>query len=291
MYLLKRLFAIVISFTVISGCSKNTADAHRKYILIVAGQSQAVGRAFNTEFSTAIANYTFNRTKIWSVISDSTQNSWLNPGLPNYAKINGWEKLNINFNQTFNQDPGVHGIEPWFAYAFEQAHPLDTLYIIKYAYGGTPLFQDLQNIDWNSKSRNEMYDYFYKSYLKPAISSVSNYIPLGFWWAQGETDGKNTIFGNAYYTNLSDFFNQLEVQVPEMKPFPKYIALTTYFDPVALPEIQLVRNAEKQYCEIKSNNATLIDCDKAQTNSATDKHFGAKGYEYISAIIFPLMNK
>lgn len=290
---MRKILPVLVILLVLAACSKNGTDvvAPKRYILIVAGQSQAGGRASNAELNQSIANYTFKRTKIWSVISDGRQNAWLNPGTPNYNKTNGWEFFNVNYNQTFNQDPGYHGIEPSFAYTFEQAHPRDTLYIIKFTYGGTPLYQDLQNIDWNKNSRNELYDYFYKSYLQPGLSSVTNYIPLGFWWAQGETDGKDSIFGNAYYGNLSDFFGQLYVQVPEIKSFPKFIALTTYFDPIGLPDIYLVRNAEKKYCDIIGNNAMLIDCDKAQTNSITDKHFSAKGFEYITSLIFPLMNK
>ena len=285
--LLKYLYSLLILILFVT-CSKEEYIP-KKYVIIVAGQSQAVGLANNSELDNKIRSYNFTRTKIYSVIPDNLQIQKLVAYFPNYSKTTGWEQLNINFNQSINQNPGFHGIEPSFAYQFEMQYPKDTLFIIKFAYGGTLLSQQDKKIDWAPNSDKELYYFFSKVFLTQAIPTISNFTPLGFFWAQGESDGSDLISANNYLVNLQSFFQQLSKDVPAIQSFKKYIAKVTFMDSVALPFTQEVRDAQIKYCLNGLNNSVLIDCDKIELNQ--DKHFSAIGYQSITTNLFSLIFK
>ena len=90
--------------------------------------------------------------------------------ISNYVKIgNKWENLNIKLTQSFGQEVDQHGIEPYLAYNFEKENPNDTLYIIKFSYGGVGLNYDVNFLDWSAKSKNELFEYFLSKYISPHL--------------------------------------------------------------------------------------------------------------------------
>ncbi len=91
------LFFIGISFFL--GCSKSIISSSQKHIVIIAGQSQAVGRANNKELPNEITSHEYKRTYIWINLVDSTQLSWPNFNIPNYKQTNGWDFFDVKKNQ------------------------------------------------------------------------------------------------------------------------------------------------------------------------------------------------
>ena len=247
------IFFIILFFVI--GCSKSIITSSQKHIVIIAGQSQAVGRANNNELPNDITNYQYKRTFIWTNTFDSTQLGWPNFIIPDYNQINGWEIFDVEKNQSFNQEPGQHGIEPYLSYSFEKKFPNDTLYLVKFAYGGISLNNNPNFLDWSPTSKNEMYYYFANSYLKPSIFSR----PLAkldfIYWAQGETDAQTKNFANNYYSNLTDYFAQLYIDIPELLNTPKVILQCKNYDSINAPYTNIIRQAEQKYCKESFNNA------------------------------------
>lgn len=305
-----------------------------KYVLIVAGQSQAAGRALNTQLNSLypeIYNHTFT-TKVWH---DNLAESG---GVDTLTRFNvpspysgAWEALNpkATSRQFLQQAVGQHGIEPALAYQFEQEHPGDQLYIIKFAYGGIPLAHDTgaaqHDMDWSPldpATYKRMY-WAYTTYVLPqAFASADlvgdDYIPLGFLWEQGESDGISThpewYGSNSYLTRLTAFFDGLEVAIPEVSKsiFKRYIGKSLWFfqtnqvpgatqtsDPAQTPiptdyaGVRAVIADQIAFCANPDNNATLISNTDSLTikgaNYLADPHFDAPAYVQLADQLLTLM--
>lgn len=272
------------------GCSdQETISGAKSYLFIIAGQSNALGRANNSELPNNIKNHSFNRTKIWTVEDDYIQTLWPNYEKSNYEK-NGskWENLNIKLTQSFSINHNQHGIDPYLAYNFEINNPIDTLYLIKFAFGGIGLNYNFNYLDWSPESNNEMFDYFKNKYIKGHLKE-NEFIYKGFFWSQGETDAQNDTSSINYYKNLSNFFLELENNFPVISKKPKVIAQCVNFDNVGAPFTNRIREAQNFYCSNKLNNATLIDCDTI-SKLKDGVHFSHIGYNSLSKEILSLIN-
>jgi hypothetical protein len=130
------------------------------------------------------------------------------------------------------------------------------------------------------------------TYLIPAFASaplVSGYTPLGFWWMQGETDSMASAWADAYYTNLTNFFDSLAADVPETANFKRIIgavrenAAWTYRD--------ALRAGQAAYCAIPANNATLLQTDAVADNGGGDTvHYSAAGFVTLGRSLWRLLN-
>jgi hypothetical protein len=281
------IFSICTFFVL--GCSKSMMSNCQKHIVIIAGQSQAVGRANNNELPNEITNYQYKRTYIWINTFDSTQLSWPNFNIPNYKQINGWDFFDLKKNQSFNQELGQHGIEPYLAYNFEKKFPNDTLYLVKFAYGGIPLNNNPNFLDWSPNSKNEMYFYFVNKYLKPTLENLPNAKLDCIYWAQGETDAQTKEYANNYYTNLNEFYYRLFIDVPTLINTPKVILQCKNYDPLNAPYTNIVRQAQQKFCNESFNMATLINCDSIPTNK-NDIHYSSQGYKFLALELIKLIN-
>jgi hypothetical protein len=256
----------------------------KAHVIIIGGQSQAVGSADNMELPLEIINYKYQRTFIWETGWDSTQITWpRGERNPHDVQItNGWDNLSIYTKQRFNQGEGTHGIEPYLAFYFEKSFPDDTLYIINFSFGGIPLYEHSSFLDWSPKSDNEMYYYFINKHIEPALKELTDPYLDGIYWAQGETDAQNIDGANSYFTNLSDFFNNIKFDLPSLGDSPKVILQVVKYDSINMPHVDIVREAQQKYCNpIFLNNATLINCDSIPRITG-DIHFNSLGYKLIA---------
>lgn len=235
-------------------------------VLLIAGQSNALGCAPNPISDAAVAAYTAQRTRIWVAGS-------------------GWQLLEpYNIAQT-QCDASQHGIEQYFAYLFEQKFPDDDLYIIKRARGGSVLAQDGATQDWHPAS-GELFSSFC-SYLDAALGSdeLTSYSPLGFYWMQGETDCHNLTYANAYAANLAGFFSSLHSTVPATKNFHKYIgrvkesAFWTYRNQI--------RTAQENICAVPGDY-TIVDTDEVPTFDGS--HYTSSGNYSLAKQMFRRMS-
>ncbi|MEN6622521.1 MAG: sialate O-acetylesterase [Smithella sp.] len=270
----KRFFLLlmIVSFFT-AGCAsdKPVIKSGLKYVLIVSGQSNAVGCAHNPLADTAVAGHSFTRTKIWVAGS--------------------WRNLNPADNtQSHNQAEHNHGIEPYFAYLFEQNFPNDYLFIIKFAEGGRSLAADAGNLDFYPTSE-ELYKTLKNKYIAPALASADlagEYIPLGFWWMQGETDTLSLPWAEGYYSNLVNFFSTLAVDIPATAKFKRYIGQVS--NNPHYPYRDKVRAAQIKYCTVFANNAALVATDFVDVNpNGDDIHYSAPGMSKLAKSLFTAM--
>ncbi len=263
--MIKILRLICFIAITVAACAKTTATMPRNYVLIVAGQSNAVGYASNP-LAAGLTDYHYSRTRIW--------------------KNGAWEILNPADNtQSANQAINNHGIEPYIGYYFEKAFPNDNIYIIKYAVGGIPLAEDAVSNDWSPASTGQAYAVFVHDYLIPAFASsdLSSYKPLGLWWMQGESDALNELSANAYLSNLGDFFGHLTTDVPAVQKFRKFIGRVR--DSNSWTYRSIVRQGQAAFCATQSNNAILIDTDSIDTEP-DDIHYSAAGFAELGSALF-----
>lgn len=272
------------------------------YVVIVAGQSNAVGRALNPVHGGA-AGYIYARTKIW--ITNTSETGGLDTGPPfTPATTWGWQLLDPTTVQSYEQGPMLsaattHGIEPWLAYLFETdpLHAEDTLYIVKHSYGGIPLAQlttGANQMDFSPLSTGKMYRSLVDDYLIRALASselAGGFTPLGHIWLQGENDALVAAMANAYAINIDNFFATLAVDIPQLATFPKFITSCeglAFWDQLIYADI--VRGAQEDFCAFPANNATLIDTDTLARRNQDGLlvHYSNQGYYELANSIYPL---
>lgn len=136
-----------------------------------------------------------------------------------------WVDLAPGFGDSGSQ----FGPEVSFGRAIKDAYPDDNLYLIKYAVGGTALYDD-----WDPPSGPQ-----YSSFMSTMNAALANldssgidYELAGMLWLQGESDAHEGQ-GAAYETNLRDFIADMRTQfgAPDM-PFIMG-RITTYFGDTA----------------------------------------------------------
>lgn len=239
------------------------------YVLIVSGQSNAVGRAPNPIGDPAVAACNFSRTKIW---------------------VSGaWQTLNpADSSQSHDQSPGQHGMEPYIGYLFEQYYPNDTLYIIKFAEGGRGL-SSVFSPDSFDPATGTLYATLVNNYISPGLASLSgNYTPLGFWWMQGETDSLNATTADEYYTNIKNFFNSIASDVPATANFKRVLGRIAP-DGAWIYKDALRANQAK-YCQDDTSNCFLINTDGIANNGGLDSvHYSDLGFNQLSQKVFPAL--
>ena len=146
----------------------------KKRVVVIAGQSNALGWAKRQELPGKILDYGFTRTKVW----------------------NGqrWER--------FSLDNRV-GLEPALAYKYEKENPNDLLYIVKHAVDATTL--EKGNKHWHQDDKSH-YSYLVEKLYKPALSSLgTNVEVMAMLWFQGESDSLVQKKASHYDRNLKSF--------------------------------------------------------------------------------------
>lgn len=119
---------------------------------------------------------------------------------------NNWETLDASVNSTCLEDVIVNdrcGPEMRLMKLLYDHYEADQ-YLIKYARDGTELALT-GNVDWNSGSSNEVYTRSNTNHTAALTELGNAKPPRAFIWIQGEADGGNTTWANAYETNLRAF--------------------------------------------------------------------------------------
>lgn len=227
------------------------------YVLIVSGQSNAVGRAPNPLADPDITSHTFSRVRIWIAGS-------------------GWEILDPADNtQSHDQAAGQHGLEPYLGYLFEQQFPSDNLYIIKFAEGGRGLDSSFTP---NFSPTGTLYATLKNDYISPALVSSElsgGYTAWGFWWMQGETDSLNETTARSYYDNLVEFFNTLESDVAATGDFKRLIGMVR--DNSTWTYRELLRDNQRKFAS-NQESSVLIYTDDISVIPTDTVHYSGQGF-------------
>ena len=164
---------------------------------------------------------------------------------------------------------GKFGPEIAFGHEMAKALPNDDIYLVKYAYSGTALYND-----W-APGTGPQYRIFMvtaKAALADLEKSKNDYTIDGFLWLQGESDA-NEGKGNLYEENLKAFIDDMRSQfkVPHM---PFIIARVLDFFGSATGHAKMVRDAQVKIAESASDIA-WINTDDCKLQYAG--HYGASG--------------
>lgn len=153
-----------------------------------------------------------------------------------FWKGNAWGALAPG-NRNFGPEIG-------FGRAMKDALPKEEIYLVKYAAGGTALYND-----WSPSGGGQ-----YKQFMKTARAAIANlekekvdYVICGMLWMQGESDAAENK-AETYDKNMRDFITHMREQfkAPEM---PFVIARVRNHYGGASGQAKIVRDAQQKIAE------------------------------------------
>jgi len=170
----------------------NFARTFYKKVFILAGQSNASGVAHNSELQKKIS------TEEYSKYENGFNNVLISY---NCDTVSSSDFVSTKLNQGCAQ--GTFGPELGFG-EYCSTRTDDTIYVIKYARGGTEL-----NSQWLDGKYNRGYLYNELiQFVTTQMNKLNNAKITGFMWMQGETDSCNNLF-DKYYDNQVKFISYL----------------------------------------------------------------------------------
>lgn len=190
-------------------------------LLIIMGQSNADGRGAKADLAD-MASFNFGAASIAGAepyVKIFNKSITRNPANSSVNRVyNGaWEDYTGSNGMIVSPQTGTLSTScgPELAFAYIWANKIypnvaRSLYILKCAIGGTPLYYSGASADTNwASNAGQIRELFFKYLAQPAISSLLNSGKkprlIGIYWAQGESDTDTTANANAYETNLTNF--------------------------------------------------------------------------------------
>ena len=124
-----------------------------------------------------------------------------------------WVQMQPGVNTGYGGFPNTWGPEVTFALAFRQAYPDEELRIVKQAEGGTGLRQDTAQwaYDWSPDSADELFDRVTRV-IHDASAAAGGMRPDAVFWGQGEEDGREQAWAQAYAGNLTELFAAIRAE-------------------------------------------------------------------------------
>lgn len=184
---------------------------------------------------------------------------------------NGTEWLSLA--PGFGADSEKFGPEVSFGRAVKDAYPDDEIYLIKYAVGGTTLYND-----WSPEGEGEggpQYQQFMAT-TRAALANLEadgiDFKVCGMLWMQGETDADDRQ-GAAYEANLLAFIAHMREQF-EVPAMPFIIARILPFYGAETGDNTLVRTAQEDVAD-SDKAAAWFDTDDYELLNAG--HYGTEG--------------
>ena len=234
------------------------------HLVVFAGQSNAGGYRMTAETLPAmLAGFDYGKTYIWGGANG----------------VAAWLPLRPAQNTGDLDYPQSWGPELAFAQAFREAHPNDTLLIIKQTSGTTGLARDPDAADWSPESRRELFDFMsltigraqrgYADWTGEAAPKVS-----AVFWMQGEEDATDAAKAAAYEGNLAAFLARARVDWMH-DPDGKFLA-GRISDSTLLPHRALVREAQWRLDQDDPGLATFRTLDYPLQPDQI--HYAPEGY-------------
>jgi hypothetical protein len=165
---------------------------------------------------------------------------------------------------------GRFGPEIYFGHTMAKTFPEDDIRLVKYAAGGTALYND-----WSPKTKGKQYVNF-MSRAKAAIADLETagveYEISGMLWLQGESDASENK-AETYEKNLSEFISHMrtEFKTPSM---PFIIARVRNHYGGKTGQSKIVRDAQVKIATL-IKNVTWFDKDDCSMLNAG--HYNAAG--------------
>lgn len=213
MYLKNLVFILIGLLAALFSCTLKSNPPKDVYVVLIMGQSNAVGRAEVVRLSNKKNNpagYVPNPKRV--MIYDKGNMADLD-----LSKDNGvWKEYHAGINSNTDGSPLNHfGPELSLSQSITKAKK-GTVYIIKAAFGGTALSPNIPTYypgNWTEQIIPIAMDYYFKRAMRDLYvrEPNSNVHFLGVIWYQGESDAAYGISKTQY----TDNFNNLKIKVDD----------------------------------------------------------------------------
>lgn len=235
-------------------------------VIVISGQSNAVGRASEAIDTPTINNHVFTRTKIY----------W----------GGAWVNYDPHIVQIHDRIAGDNGVDVYLAYMFETdpKYSGDTLYLIHYAEGGRPLYNTSPSRTLSPDAAGNIYDEFVAHATAAYAAIPTSYSTLGFYWMQGETDSQVLLHSQSYYANLTSLFNtHIATDVPQALTGKIVIGNISLLS--AWTYKSYIDDAQLRFIT-ETSNAVLINTTNLPFDPGDDGHMSSSSYHVIAKDIY-----
>lgn len=231
----------------------NEGEGQKVRVFLLAGQSNASGVARTSELKKNVSEDKFEEYQ------EGYDNIYIN-----YYNENG-NRASLGFtNLAINQGcgDGYFGPELGMGERLKELYPNETIFIIKYSWGGTNLYKQ-----WNSKTGN-----IYKAFIKYVKESMDylfskNYDAeiVSMMWMQGESDAFNP-YAKQYEDNLLNFISSTRKELKNyicnegMYFIDAYISSSPYWS-----EYVRINKAKQSVCDSGALNVCVNTIEEALT--------------------------
>lgn len=237
-------------------------------VIVLAGQSNALGRAAVTDISDGDYNDLLDNGYIYDnnfpYHTGTFKMAKINPGVNSHSDISGY----FGIEQSLLKDLS--------------AYLSKDVYITKYGVSGTQIYPKSGN-DWHPTSTGELFDTL-KINISNALRAMSYIKKRGrikyFIWIQGEEDSLTETAANAYQSSLTDFFTAIRTFISDKN---KLWHAPTDIVKIIICRISnssewtyraAVRAAQAAFVTVGGSKYELFDTD-SYTLQADNKHFTA----------------
>lgn len=239
-------------------------------MIVVAGQSNALGFGVTAAEWAVLGEQLDGRAKIWD---------W---------RAQAFVELEPGVNTGNNATQEYWGPEAEFARQWLDAHPGETLYIIKVADGQLGLAADPTQADWSPSSAGEFFDRALVRIGEARVALADEAPEIGaLLWMQGEQDATSQAAANAYAANLETFVTAVRAEWGS--PYTGfYLGRIAANLPAVFAYKDDVRNAQV-HNDAADANLFLVDTDRFHLQ-VDGIHFSGEGEVSLGAGFFALYN-
>ena len=178
-------------------------------VILIGGQSNAAGTTRDDYLKMT------STPEKYAEYEAGYDNVYINYFASGTNKSRGFVKCTTKQGENFT--PGFFGPELGMAEKLSELYPDETVFIIKWAWGGTNLFEQ-----WRSPSGGTGAGPLYESFIAFVKNSVE-YLELknydvkieAMCWMQGESDSIEEDKAKAYGTNLANLINDVRAELAE----------------------------------------------------------------------------
>jgi Carbohydrate esterase, sialic acid-specific acetylesterase/Bacterial Ig-like domain (group 3) len=140
---------------------------------------------------------------------------WTRKGPVTFNKTGNFWYMGLNAGETWanatsystGEPVQEYGPEFGFVQAVHAAYPTNVFNVVKYAPGGTSLWND-----WNPANNAGCYNGMIQ-WIKAALQQKPGATPVAFCWLQGESDAINTSQATNYFSNMTNFIQRLRADL------------------------------------------------------------------------------
>ena len=273
-------FLVLLGFTALVVSSGRAEEVQTVDLILVAGQSNAVG--FDTNPADLPANTGDREVMFWWRCgdpppdeSDSTSGSreWSHLGPQGKGRPQAKDLAGRQYGN-FSNPAGGFGPEIGLARTLIKRQPETRLAIIKVAFSGTGISRD-----WNPKDPEGKSGACFRALvteLRKAISAAKDkgiqLRPRAMIWVQGESDA-NAADLPRYADTLKELIGSLrrELESPELK------VLTSLNTRFSYGENRLVEKVAEAQAAVATADSNCVFVDTSRASTANKYHFDSKG--------------